>query len=205
MIVKVCGIRTEENIRALSKLPIDMVGLNFYPPSIRYVDDTIGSDLFEMLPDGMARVGVFVNMDIDDVMDKVDEYRLDYVQLHGDESLAYAKEIARQTGLIKVFRVSADFDITTTSQYDFAHYLLFDKDTNCYGGSGHKFDWRVLDLYDGEVPFLLAGGIGPRDAAELKQLAHPLLAGIDINSRFEQQPGIKDVAAVSRFLKELAS
>lgn len=204
MIVKVCGIKTVENIKDLSKLPIQMVGLNFYAPSSRYIDASIDASRFDLLPDEISRVGVFVNMELDDVIDKVDEFRLDYVQLHGDESLAYAKAVSQQIGLIKVFRISDDFDMETVTAYDFADFILLDKDTTKYGGSGHKFDWSILDTYRSPVPFLLAGGIGPTDAALIKTIAHSHFAGIDINSKFETSPAVKDVPLIEQFLQDLS-
>jgi len=205
MIIKVCGIRTIENIAEIARLPIDMVGLNFYPPSSRYLDDRIEAERFDLLPDEVARVGVFVNMELENVLDKVDEYRLDFVQLHGDETVEYAQAISDEVGVIKVFRINSHFQMEDTLPYDFVNYLLFDQDTKGYGGSGHKFDWSVLQEYKLSVPFLLAGGIGPNDAAEVKTIVHPSFVGIDINSRFEHSPAVKDTHAIEKFLDQLST
>ena len=203
MIVKVCGIKTEENINDISKLPIDMIGLNFYSPSVRYVNAAVVPQWYDTLPDEVSRVGVFVNMELDDLLDLADEYRLDYAQLHGDESIAYTREVAKQLPIIKVVRVADKLDMEDIKKYDFAEYILFDKDSNYYGGSGHQFDWSLLSAYDMETPFLLAGGIGPVDINKLKTFSHAQFAGIDINSRFESEPGVKDAESIGLFLEGL--
>lgn len=203
MIIKVCGIKFEANIRAISKLSIDMIGLNFYSPSVRYVDESVIPEWYDMLDDEVSRVGVFVDMDADDIFDYVDEYRLDYVQLHGNESLETVQSIAAQVPVIKVFRVGEDFDMNAVQEYAFVDYILFDKDSKGFGGSGHKFDWSILDAYNLEVPFLLSGGIAPDDVVAIKSFAHPKFVGIDINSKFESEPGIKDMALVESFVGAL--
>jgi len=203
MVVKVCGIKTPTNIAEMSDLDIDMVGLNFYSPSKRYItEDRDGSD-FEQLPSNILRVGVFVNATIDDINRLADKYKLDYIQLHGDEDLAFCRKVAKSHKLIKVFRVDEHTDLSTLHDYDFAKYLLFDTATKQFGGSGKKFDWSVLHQYQGEIPFLLSGGIGPEDAGQIAQLEHRSFAGIDINSKFESEPGIKSIALIKPFLDKL--
>jgi len=203
MKVKVCGISSQENIDFISRSSVDMIGLNFYPPSIRYISEQVPPRTFNVLPSSIKRVGVFVNESEANILRLSNRYKLDYVQLHGDESLEFCKRIATYLPIIKVFRVDDDFDFSKTMDYTFADYLLFDTRTPKYGGSGQKFAWKRLNDYTGSVPFLLSGGIGPSDFTELKQLTHPHFAGIDINSQFENEPGIKDEDLVSAFLLHL--
>lgn len=204
MIVKVCGIKTESNIRDLSPLDFDMVGLNFYPSSPRYVDASVVPQWYDILVDSVSRVGVFVNMEMDDVLDFVDEYRLDYVQLHGDESLDYIKRISKHVSIIKVCRVDESFDFEDTLPYEeYIEYFLFDTATPNYGGSGNKFSWDLLQNYNGNRPYLLSGGIGPEDIMHVKSIKDPRLVGVDINSKFEISTGVKNVPLISDFLKNI--
>lgn len=203
MIIKVCGIRTTENIAELSTMGIDMVGLNFYRASVRYVDDSVLPETYDILPDNVSRVGVFVNETVDDILDKVDEYRLDYVQLHGDESLNLVQEIGRQVGIIKVCRVGPLFDMQTVAPYEFADFILFDTDSKAYGGSGQLFDWSILSSYPLAVPFLLSGGIGPRHVDAILALDHPQFMGVDINSKFESAPAVKDADLLWEFVRSI--
>jgi len=159
MIIKVCGIKSEDNLAALSSLPIDMVGLNFYKPSPRYVGPEVVPQWYDVLPDEVSRVGVFVNESMDDIMDIADEYRLDYVQLHGDEDVGFCNEAAAQLPIIKVVRVGSHIDWSQIERYaEVAEYILFDTDSKAYGGSGHKFDWSLLADYPLSTPYLIGGG-----------------------------------------------
>jgi len=161
MIVKVCGLRTENNL-AKVKESLDMIGLNFYMPSIRCV--ALEAEAYDILPTTVKRVGVFVNESKESIFSKISEYGLDYVQLHGDESIEFGKDIAEQTKVIRVFRIKSAEDLTTIEDHSYAEYYLFDTYTEAFGGSGTQFDWSILNHYTGSIPFLLAGGIGPDDA-----------------------------------------
>ena len=196
MIIKVCGLKYAENLMEVSKLKIDMVGYNFYPSSARYVEN-----LLPEIDKNIKRCGVFVNAATSFIQEKVEQYQLDFIQLHGDESLDFCKEIASTIKpVIKVFRVDQDFDYSQIADYSFCKYLLFDTATKDYGGSGHKFDWSDLLMQDIKNPFLLAGGISLEDAENLKSLNHPSLVGVDINSKFESSPGLKDVKKIADFI-----
>jgi len=129
MIIKVCGIKTEQNIKELSSIDINMVGLNFYPESDRYVHGAVIPQWYDLLPNSISRVGIFVNMEFDDLLDLVDEYRLDYVQLHGNEDLLYTKMLKRHVSIIKVCKVGNSFDVSELTPYSFVDYILFDTDT----------------------------------------------------------------------------
>lgn len=204
MIIKVCGIKSEDNLAALSTLPIDMIGLNFYPDSLRYVGPEVVPIWYDILPDEISRVGVFVNESIDEIMDIADEYRLDYLQLHGDEQLEFCAKAAAQLPIIKVVRVGTTVDWNLLKEYEgIAQYILFDTDSNAYGGSGHKFDWSLLADYPLNTPYMIGGGVGPEDTNQLQAHKHPQFVGVDINSKFEIKPAEKNTELVKRFAQEL--
>jgi len=198
MIIKVCGITQPEQYNELSCLNTDMIGFNFYTKSPRYIDHPIHADT-----NGAAKnVGVFVNATIGNVMDKVTTHKLDFVQLHGDEPPEYCREIMDRVEIIKVFRVDYSFDFAVTKVFDdSATYFLFDTKTPLFGGSGEKFDWQKLNEYTGNTPFIISGGIKPADADEILRIKHDQFAGIDINSGFEESPGIKNIESIKQFLK----
>ena len=210
-IVKVCGMRDAENILAIDGLSVDLMGFIFWPKSSRYV-----SERPSYLPTHCKRVGVFVDATIDEIRQKVEEYRLDFVQLHGHESPDYIRALRVVDGfpvdtrLIKAISVSCRDDIATYKDYEgLVDYFLFDTKCTCMGGSGQQFDWSVLNAYDGNTPFLLSGGIGPNDAERLKAL--PAVSGfpadkcvgIDLNSRFEQAPALKDINKLKEFINTI--
>lgn len=195
-------MRDAENIREIERLGIDMMGIIFWPKSSRYV-----SELPAYLPTNCKRVGVFVDEDIEQVKRTADEYQLDMIQLHGSESPDYIRGLRADVSspaIIKAFNIATKEDFETTKPYEgIVDYFLFDTKGPSVGGNGAKFDWTVLADYVGETPFLLSGGIGPDDAARIRSFHHPQLAGIDLNSRFELAPGMKDVSALRKFLNEL--
>ena len=198
MIIKVCGMREADNIRKIEALGIDLIGFIFWPKSSRYV-----SERPAYLPTQCKRVGVFVDEDIETVKHIADEYALDYIQLHGHESPEYCIQL-QGFHLIKAISVSSRDDIATYKAYEgFVDYLLFDTKCTSVGGSGQQFDWNVLSTYDGNTPFLLSGGIGPNDAEHIKAFRHPKRIGIDLNSRFEIAPGLKDINKLKTFIKSI--
>ena len=203
-IIKVCGMRDAENIREVEALGIDLMGFIFWPKSSRYV-----SKRPNYLPTRCKRVGVFVDEDIETVHRIADEYALDYIQLHGHESPDYCAQL-QGFHLIKAISVSSRDDTATHKGYEgLVDYFLFDTKCPSVGGSGQQFDWSVLSAYDGNTPFLLSGGIGPDDAERLRALrvldGFPIekCIGIDLNSRFEQAPGLKDINKLKTFIESL--
>lgn len=218
LVVKVCGMREPDNIRAVEQLGADWLGFIFWPRSSRYVGAPPA-----YLPQHAKRVGVFVDADIDEVLQHVTDYGLNLIQLHGHESPDYIQalrsalqlppcrsicndSIAAHDGLriIKALNVATRADLDVTRPYDgLVDYLLFDTKGPSVGGNGTQYDWSILDAYQGTTPFLLSGGIGPDDAERVCAFHHPLLAGIDLNSRFEQSPALKDVSLLRRFLFQL--
>lgn len=200
MIIKTCGMRDADNIRAVSELGIDWMGFIFWAPSSRYV-----SEKPTFLPTRQKRVGVFVDARIEEVKSKADEYALDLIQLHGSESPAFCewlKANSRQQ-LIKAFNIATQEDLQQTIPYEgLVDYFLFDTKAKMVGGNGTQFDWSVLSAYQGNTPFLLSGGIGPDDAEKVRNFHHPQLAGIDLNSRFELSPALKDIEKLKQFITE---
>ena len=201
--IKVCGMRETDNIRDVETLDIDMMGFIFWPKSSRYV-----SQRPDYLPTKCKRVGVFVDEDPEQVKRLAAEYRLDYIQLHGHETpevISYLRTPALpHPRILKAFNISTAEDLLQTQPYEgLVDGFLFDAKGKSVGGNGEKFNWGVLDAYKGSTPFLLSGGIGPDDAERVNAFYHPKCIGIDLNSRFELSPGLKDVNALRRFVNDI--
>ena len=202
MIIKVCGMREPENIRAVEALGIDLMGFIFWPPSSRYVGEKPS-----YLPRNCRRVGVFVDAALPDILAAVADFRLDGVQLHGHETPeAIAALKARIPGvrIVKSLAVAGPEDLEQAEAYaDVCDAFLFDTKGKLPGGNGRQFDWSVLQRYQGRLPFLLSGGIGPDDAPRIRAFDVPGCLGIDLNSRFETAPGVKDVDALRTFIETI--
>lgn len=199
MIVKVCGMRDSENIRAVEKTNADLMGFIFHPKSPRFV-----ASLPEYMPKKQKRVGVFVNASLEQILAKAQTFSLEYIQLHGDEAPAFCCELKnRGLKVIRAQRIANADDITQSEAYDMADLMIFDTKTKLYGGSGKKFDWHLIKSYRGRVPFLLSGGIGPDTLEEIKAFSHPQFAGIDLNSGFEISPALKDVGKLNNFIEKI--
>jgi phosphoribosylanthranilate isomerase len=199
MKIKVCGMRYPENIKGLVKLSIDFMGLIFYEKSPRFVE---GIDLsgLSALP---KRVGVFVDAEMDYITEVANKYGLSLIQLHGNESPDFCKRLPGLK-IIKAFSIPEYSDFEQTKPYEgIADYFLFDTKTPQHGGSGQKFDWNILNEYKGDTPFFLSGGISLEDAERIKQIQQPKLYGIDLNSRFETKPGLKDIELLKQFINTL--
>ena len=202
-------MRDAENIREIERAiansslftlhsSLFLMGFIFWPKSSRYV-----SERPAYLPTNCKRVGVFVDEDIETLKRIADDYALDFIQLHGHESADYCAQL-KGLKLIKAISVSGQDDIATYKTYEgHVDYFLFDTKCPSVGGSGQQFDWSVLSAYDGNTPFLLSGGIGPDDAERVKASHYSKCAGIDLNSRFEIAPGLKDINKLKDFLNAL--
>ena len=206
MKIKVCGMKNPENIQALAQLPIDYMGLIFYPKSPRYIRD-LESSLLDILPNTISRVGVFVNENITSLLRLIEKYELSVVQLHGNESLEYCSNIKDKYPkliIIKAFNVSESSDFIKMDQYaDVCDYFLFDTKTSQHGGSGLKFDWNILNEYIGNTPFFLSGGISAEDVDAIRKISHPKLYALDLNSKFELEPGLKNITLLEQFINQL--
>lgn len=202
--VKICGMKIPENIRAVAALQPDFMGFIFYPKSPRYAEPLDIATL-NALPKSIKKIGVFVNEDLEDILTIATKYDLDGVQLHGTELVEMCKELRKAKFIvIKAFPVAEAYNFKVTKAYEgTCDFFLFDTKTDAYGGSGVKFNWAMLNEYVGETPFLLSGGIAADDAEAILKIEHPKLAGIDLNSKFEVKPGLKNVELLSGFLKEI--
>ena len=207
-------MRDADNIRDISALGVDMIGLIFYPPSPRYVQQfSSGAGIIPDYAPDMGktplRVGVFVDDMPQNIVTRVYNYKLDYIQLHGNEPRETLEnlratidpDIKPKVKIIKAISVSSAEDIKKYKEYvGAADLFLFDTECKTVGGSGEQFDWQVLQAYDGDVPFLLSGGIGPDDVERIKNFHHPKCIGIDLNSKFEIESALKDVEKLKQFL-----
>ncbi len=208
MRVKVCGMTQLEQVEQLPDLGVTFAGFIFYPKSPRYVFKNMTTSQVRRL-NNINKVGVFVNAPIEEVLHLVDECRLQMVQLHGDESARYCEKIADYVSVVKAFRLSDHDSVEWMTQpfQDACDIFMFDTMGAGYGGTGKKFDWSILKGSNIEKPFFLSGGIEPGDEERLKQfemepVAKSLFA-VDINSRFEVDAGVKDLAKVKMFCDQI--
>lgn len=201
MKIKVCGITQLKQLQQLDSLDIDYAGFIFCKDSPRYIGDKISKEELGSADFDIKKVGVFLNAGYDEIMDAVGSYDLDIVQLHGDETPELCEQLMEDVEVIKVFSI-ADTDIAIDEiieDYDeVSDYYLFDTATKDgkKGGTGVKFDWEKIKKSKIEKPFFLSGGISIEDIAQLRQFKHPDYFGIDVNSKFEKSPGIKDMALI---------
>ncbi|MEM1323259.1 MAG: phosphoribosylanthranilate isomerase [Bacteroidota bacterium] len=207
--VKVCGMRMAENIQAAKYLPIQFMGFIFYEPSSRFVEQYGKPDFnFSILNHwNIRKVGVFVNASVDYILEKKKEYGLDYVQLHGEENVFFCQKLKKKhVRIIKAFAVDNDFNFSDTRPFEFyCDFFLFDTKGALPGGNGVPFDWNLLQEYKGSVPFLLGGGISPESVDAIQQIEHPQFYAVDLNSRFESEPGLKETEQIRDFLDALRS
>jgi phosphoribosylanthranilate isomerase len=204
--VKVCGMKFPQNIETLSALNPYMMGFIFHPNSPRYVE-RLDTKVLHSLPENILKIGVFVNQKFVDTYLMIQRYKLNGVQLHGNEPVEYCTSF-KELGLkvLKSFPISDASDFSATMAYDgVCDYFVFDTKTTEYGGSGVKFDWNIITAYHGETPFFLSGGISMEDVETIKKIKHPKFEGVDINSKFEISPGLKSMVMVSKFVNELMS
>ena len=200
LIVKVCGLTEPANIEAIRALGVDMLGFIFYPLSPRYVLGKMPPNSMAGIAAGPQKVGVFVNETVGQILTTANACGLDALQLHGQETPEHCNGLRPNFKVIKAFSIAGVDDFEQTNAYeDACDYFLFDTKGPSHGGNGFAFNWDILDAYTGRTPFLLSGGIAPGDAEKINALQHPKLAGIDLNSRFESSPGVKDVALLAEF------
>ena len=207
MNIKVCGITQLKQLQQLEAINIDFAGLIFHKESPRYVGEKFSKKEIKSADFDLKKVGVFVNPELIDVLDAIDEYGLDVVQLHGDETAEMCDDLSSEVEVIKAFRIkdeTVDIDKLVKEYDDVCDYYLFDKASDySIGGTGKQFDWSILSKAKIEKPFFLSGGIGPDDAAKIKAFKHPDFFAVDINSRFEKEPGVKDMGLVLGFKQSL--
>lgn len=204
MIIKVCGMRDADNICQIDELGcVDWMGFIFFPPSSRNVER-----IPDYLPKHCKRVGVFVNATLEEIRQRQKEFGFHLIQLHGDETPDYCEQLRTflppKTQFIKMVQIATADDLERVKSYDgMVDYFLFETKCKGYGGSGKQFDWDILQHYQGQTPFLITGGIGADDAKKVQTFSHPQWAGIDLNSRFETAPALKDVQLIQEFIKKI--
>jgi phosphoribosylanthranilate isomerase len=199
MIIKVCGMKEDQNILGLDKLQPDFIGLIFYEKSPRFIGEN-------PIPKTNAKkVGVFVNSSLEEIIFQAQKLDFNYVQLHGDEDISLAKSLQEKGyKVIKNFSIADKIDNEVMKIWQpFCEYFLFDTKGKSYGGTGEKFNWNILENYNLETPFILSGGIAPEDVSEIKKNKHKAFAGIDLNSKFEIAPGIKNIEKLKLFIDEI--
>ena len=208
MKIKVCGLKDQEQINVLDQNnQIEFLGFIFYSKSKRFFDQ------LPIFTKNSKRVGVFVNEEIDKIIDIASYHQLDYIQLHGDEDVVYCRKLMNQImmtnqklSIIKAFGVDDNFDFKQLTEFEaLVDYFLFDTKTDAYGGSGKVFNWEILNHYQGNIPFLLSGGIKIEMGDEIKNIDHKRFIGIDINSGFEINPGNKNVDKIDEFVEGITT
>ncbi len=205
MQIKICGLRDSENIREIAALNPDYMGFIFYPNSPRFVSK-LNAELLENLPKSIVKTGVFVNESLENILTYIHRYKLDAVQLHGADNKMLCREIKEEanTIVIKAFSIMASYNLKVTKEYEeIADLFLFDTKTDLHGGSGQKFNWNILHEYHGKTDFILSGGINADDIKAIRKIQNPKMIGVDLNSRFEISPGMKNVALLRQFIEEL--
>ena len=204
MKVKVCGLKHYANISDVVRSGADYVGLIFYKNSPRYVNDALSFDEARQIDGKVKKVGVFVNEDMYSILNEIAHYNLDMVQLHGNEDPAYCRELRTNVKVVKAFGIDENFNFQNLNAYKEAvDYFLFDTATPQHGGSGKEFDHQLLEQYNLEIPFFLSGGISVDNIQTIKKLNLKQLFAVDINSKFEVLPGVKDINKVKQFIDQL--
>lgn len=209
MKIKVCGNTLPQQVNALDDLGVTFAGFIFYPKSPRYMGLKISPEKMRQIKGKIIKVGVFVNPGHDELMKTVEEYRLDMVQLHGDESPKFCDKIADYISVIKAFRLSDNDSILHMTQpyAEVCDFFMFDTLGVGYGGTGKKFDWTILQQSLPLKPYFLSGGIEPGDEKKLEEFigtpAGEKLFAIDVNTKFEIGPGVKDVNGIKKFAESL--
>ena len=209
MKIKVCGNTLPQQVTALDDMGVTFAGFIFYPKSPRYMAMKIDAEKMRQIKRKIIKVGVFVNPTYEELMKTVDDYRLDMVQLHGDETPKFCDKIADYISVIKAFRLSDDDSLLhmTQSYTEVCDFFMFDTLGAGYGGTGKKFDWSMLEKSPPLKPYFLSGGIESGDEQKLSEFittaAGEKLFAVDINTKFEIGPGVKDVNSIRKFAENL--
>ncbi|HKJ40864.1 MAG TPA: phosphoribosylanthranilate isomerase [Sunxiuqinia sp.] len=203
--LKVCGMRDPANIQGVLQSRPDYIGYIFHPKSKRYVGEKPNPEIFKQVPETTKKVAVFVNEKPGKVIALCQQFGIEVVQLHGQESPDYCQTV-RNTGLVvfKAFAIEEQFDFSILKKYEgTVDYFLFDTKGKLPGGTGLKFNWEILKQYEVKVPFFLSGGIGPDDVEAVLAFDHDQLYALDINSGFEIEPALKNIERVQEFISQI--
>jgi len=198
-------MKNPQNIEEVVRLKPDFMGFIFYSKSKRFIGDFWDPKIIHLISTDIQKVGVFVNEDFETLVDTQKKYSLDYLQLHGEESIELCEKLKKSGGkIIKVFSVGNDFDFSQTKGYEeYCSYFLFDTKGDNYGGNGIAFNWQLLNNYPSEVPYFLSGGIGLENLEMIKEINSSFLYAVDVNSRFETEPGLKDIPKLKELFNTL--
>ncbi len=203
MKLKVCGLKHKSNLYAAIEAGVDYVGMIFYEKSPRYVAETLYPEDVWFLPDEVEKVGVFVNADFEEITKNARLYQLDLIQLHGQESPELCSRL-QEAGyvIIKAFGVGDDFDFDELEKYkNVTDFFLFDTKTPAHGGSGVAFDWNILKKYTYDIPVFVGGGVSLENVQDLLNFDFPFLYAVDMNSKLELEPGLKDIGKVEKAVR----
>lgn len=205
MKIKICGMKFPENISEIGTLQPDYMGFIFYSKSKRFVGEDFSIDSINNLPKSIKKVGVFVNESVANILEKVTKYKLEAIQLHGNESVADCEILKKNNiEIIKAFSIDENFDFETLEVYEeVCDYFLFDTKTPDYGGSGKIFDWQLLENYILEKPFFLSGGLNLEVIEKIKDYNFKNLAGLDFNSQLENIDFSKNYQKTKQILQQL--
>lgn len=202
--IKVCGLTSKDNIKRVIAQDVDMIGMIFSQVSPRFLRNK--KSIIDLISDekGVTKVGVFVDPSAQLVSEMIDKYKLDMIQLHGHESADFCSIFYNKVKVIKAFGIDEYFDYKLLEKYKTScHYMLFDTFTVLHGGSGKTFNWELLKDKNIPLPFILSGGIDVEMAEKIKKIDLPNFYGVDINSKFETKPGIKNIEKIKTFINEL--
>lgn len=203
MRLKVCGMREAENIRQLLALQPDYMGFIFYEKSSRFVGEDLDEELLKSFPHITRKVGVFVNATTSYILENYKKYNLDYVQLHGEELPDFCRNLKlKGVNIIKAFSVDENFYFGKLQNYKpYCDFFLFDTKGQERGGNGTTFDWSILNKYDNEKPFFLAGGIDLENAHKALEITNLKVFSLDVNSKFEISPAVKNIQKLDELIK----
>lgn len=198
--IKICGLKHKTNLFDVVEAGVDYVGMIFYEKSPRFVLDSLYPEDVWFLPDEVEKIGVFVNATFDEIKKYAKLYQLNLIQLHGNELPELCKQLQDLGyGVIKAFGVDSEFDFSILNEYkEVVDFFLFDTKTLAHGGSGVTFDWNILSNYTLDIPVFVGGGVGLENLNELLNFNFPFLYSVDMNSKLEKEPGLKDISKVQK-------
>lgn len=189
-----------DNIKAITNLQPDFLGFIFYKESARFVED-IDAEILKSIPKSIQKVGVFVDEELEIIIEKMEQYGLNIVQLHGKETPEFCELVRAKLPVIKAFGMDEDFDWNSLKFFESScDYFLFDTKTILHGGSGKAFSWQLLENYKLKKPFFISGGIGSENINEVLQLNHKQFWGLDLNSKLEERPAFKDQTLTQKMI-----
>lgn len=207
MKAKICGLRDAENIKDILEMQPDYVGFIFYPKSPRYSNPDDLVEITSNWASSTKKIGVFVNEKPQTIVEIANKLTLDYVQLHGNESIEEVKFLKEKNiNVIKAFSVNEQFDFSCLADYEnHTDYFLFDTATPNYGGSGQSFDWSILKENSIQKPFFLGGGLRAESISIIEALELNNLHALDFNSKLEKEPGVKHTELTRTILNQVKS